>query len=523
MKRMIITLILLTKTALPVLAAQTNTTGQWGVDAGAFINLSTALTSPSTLGKTIIVNKAMPINNKVVSGNRLVKVIQGGQINVAPGKTLSFTTASNFEAGDHTAFNGSSVVTGLKTARPEWWGAVAGLATAQNQYYLKALASLSNGGRLIFSGAGAYRFDLSGLSANYDNLLKLKSNQAIECRNGAYLLQTGAMSRYTFTGLFGPDITALPVKNLVFDSVDIRGIGSLMNAINLNVPQNSAPNSIEHVVIDKCNFENVASSVYITHRSDVGGLTRQVKDVKITNCTAKETWGSFITADGDGVLIQGNYAYGSSTPRNAYDAVSVHSGVDVRIIGNNWENFTAGQMLNIRNSPENKCGSRNIISKGNRYNNFKTAIQISTQPGESTYGVQNITIEGEIISTGSVAIHVDPARSVASTPFRNINIIGNTATDVVAGIYARGTGSVYLNTVKIQGNNIWLRPNTPEYGMYIGYLLFSTISNNSLYASDNSISYRSFIIEGPNVSCTVKDNIFYVGNKGNTTKPQTLL
>lgn len=114
-------------TALPAFGAVTSTTGPWGIDAAGFKNLSTALASPQTVGKTVVVSKPMAINNKTVTGNRLVKVIAGGQINVGNTRNLNFAIDSSFDAGDHRVFGGSGGVTGLKLSKVRWFTAADGV------------------------------------------------------------------------------------------------------------------------------------------------------------------------------------------------------------------------------------------------------------------------------------------------------------------------------------------------------------------------------------------------------------
>lgn len=119
MKKFFFVLLLLTL-AMPAWGAGfNNTSGPWGIDAGGFKNFSTALASPHTVGKTLVVSKAMTINNKTVGGNRRVVVTPDGRITVASGKTLAFGIDSSFEAGSEYVFNGAGSVTGLKEAYPE--------------------------------------------------------------------------------------------------------------------------------------------------------------------------------------------------------------------------------------------------------------------------------------------------------------------------------------------------------------------------------------------------------------------
>jgi len=132
-------LLLILLTALPALAAPTNTSGPWGIDAAGFRNFSTALASPATIGKTIVVTKPVTVNDMTVTGNRQVKVMPGGRIDVAAGKTLAFALDSGFEAGGHAAFGGAGAVTGLKYAEPEWFGAITGDAGDDGSAIQKAL------------------------------------------------------------------------------------------------------------------------------------------------------------------------------------------------------------------------------------------------------------------------------------------------------------------------------------------------------------------------------------------------
>jgi len=154
MKRMIITLILLSVTALPALAVPTNTSGPWGIDAGGFKNLSSALASPSTAGKTVVVSKPMAINNKTT--DRAISVTAGGRINVASGKTVIL--GGSFHAGPYHVFAGSGNVTGLSEVYPEWWGAVSTasqtVAAANVIAINKAIDSIYNSS-LITSRAGS--------------------------------------------------------------------------------------------------------------------------------------------------------------------------------------------------------------------------------------------------------------------------------------------------------------------------------------------------------------------------------
>lgn len=120
MKKGFLIILLLLTMAIPAIAAPTNASGPWGIDASGFRNLSSALMSPATAGKTVIVSKPMAINNKTLPSDRLIKITKGGRIEPASGKTFNFN-GQNPEADVYKIFGGSGTITGLGIARPEWF------------------------------------------------------------------------------------------------------------------------------------------------------------------------------------------------------------------------------------------------------------------------------------------------------------------------------------------------------------------------------------------------------------------
>lgn len=141
--KMILAAVLFIVTSSAAFAAPI-TTGFMGVDASGFQNLSTALTSPGTAGRNVIVSKVMTINNKTVGGKRRITVVPGGRIRVAAGKELSFGPDSAFESGTYRAFDGDGDVTGLKEVSPDnFVENVKPGTTDMSRGFVKALAASS--------------------------------------------------------------------------------------------------------------------------------------------------------------------------------------------------------------------------------------------------------------------------------------------------------------------------------------------------------------------------------------------
>lgn len=124
MKSGFIAVILFIITSLPAMAVPLAASDTLRIDASGFRNLSTALASPITVGKTVVVSKLMDINNKTT--DRAIAITASGKINVAKEKKLAingpFSTgiAHVFTGEGRISFGGKS----LAEVLPEWWGFV---------------------------------------------------------------------------------------------------------------------------------------------------------------------------------------------------------------------------------------------------------------------------------------------------------------------------------------------------------------------------------------------------------------
>lgn len=123
MKKGLLILLLLIFTALPALAAPTNTTGPWGVDAAGFKNLSTALASPATAGKTMVITAVMNVGNLTIPADCTVEMKRGGRIRYSGALIIN----GPFNAGLYECLEqvGSGTVTftegSVAAVHPEWW------------------------------------------------------------------------------------------------------------------------------------------------------------------------------------------------------------------------------------------------------------------------------------------------------------------------------------------------------------------------------------------------------------------
>lgn len=122
MKSGLLALLLLFITIQPAMPAPLATNNSMKIDAGRFENLSTALSSPLTLGKTVVVSRHMDINDKTT--DRAIEITLRGKINVSGNKKLIIN--GPFSSGLSHIFPGEGrTIIGdkyLKEVFPEWWG-----------------------------------------------------------------------------------------------------------------------------------------------------------------------------------------------------------------------------------------------------------------------------------------------------------------------------------------------------------------------------------------------------------------
>jgi polygalacturonase len=143
-----------------------------------------------------------------------------------------------------------------------------------------------------------------------------------------------------------------------------------------------------------------------------------VKTVRIMDGVAEGCTSSFVTADGEDIIIENCTADGVDATKS-YDAVSIHSGINVKVLSNTFKKYGLGQVVNVRNSPENKCGSSNINVLSNTFEDCPTmGTQVSIQAGETVYGVQDVLIRDNTYKNVKQAVLITSGSGEVGTPFK---------------------------------------------------------------------------------------------------------
>lgn len=362
------------------------------------------------------------------------------------------------------------------------------------------------GGEIYFPG-GTYNVSFDVTDTMYYALFKFGGNTGFKMAKGAKIKVVGSKPKL-YSSVFGVNESLLPIDNIQFSNVNIEGIsllpvglpGSDQNPIGISfaVSPDTPARSIQNVIIENCNLTNLDYGIYIVHRSTVGSTTRQTQNVKIKGCSAIGCVGSFATLDGEDIIVEENTADGADTSL-AFDAISIHAGLNVKIQGNEFWNYGQGQVINVRNSPENLCGSKNISLADNTIRDCPTiGIQISLQAGESVFGVDNVLISDNKLANVTTGIVVTPGAASAGTPLRFMKVEGNQINATLTGMQVNGNAGIPVEQSDISNNRITSSATTTGYGMFLNFVLYSKITGNDIQSTANAAGHKTF--SGSNLS-----------------------
>jgi hypothetical protein len=367
MKKVALILFLIMVTGSAAFAAPSDTSDSWVIDAAEFKNLSAALTSPATAGKTIVVSKPMVINSVTLTGSRLLKVIQGGRIDIAPGQRLTFGPDSGYDWGEYQVFGGSGSVAGLRETRPEHWGAkindfsssVAN-STAINKMYAAAYGATirySTGtyyhtGITIPSKSAGYRSRGEGrlntilLNVGTGHNITITSATERGVSNGFYdfaemsIRGNGGQYGVGATGLDG--IHADGIAIFTFKDLDVSYNGG--HGIYLGTSTNTAGSysgSIINCNIQANKLDNIwAAGTSVTDQKN--GILIAGNNIAYAGRNGISTWGTGISISGENT-IQGNTGLGVSIDANYVSGVS--SSGPISIDTNYFEANKGGDIL----------------------------------------------------------------------------------------------------------------------------------------------------------------------------------
>lgn len=386
-----------------------------------------------------------------------------------------------------------------------------------------ALQNVFNEFKNIYFPDGTYSVSFANNPiANALGLINVRSDTKVTMSNNAVILVSDTALDTTQKAVFCIyGTTVEPVHN-VYMQVNISGsafndvatadkmpLGIIMRGANAS--DSDAVNN--NIVIDNCRFKNLASCVYIIQAlltTGVGTDRRHTHNVTVRNCFAENIAASFVTADGNGIIISNNTVIGYSiNPALAYDAISIHCGYNVVVCDNDFSDFTRGNVINIRNSGEVLDGTKNVIVRNNTIRNCR-GIMVVAGNTEVVYGVKNVLIDSNTLEDiTSRAIYVN--RQVGASVCEDISIVNNKIIETTNdSILIGGTGAETVHHVLIMGNTVktsagngitlvstsraicignrinMLDIELAEYGLYLLGSTYILTSDNYIWLNDNN-------------------------------------
>ena len=218
-----------------------------------------------------------------------------------------------------------------------------------------------------------YTFDYSAFTHNQQLLFELSSNSTVEFNKKGKFIILPSKREFHQNGLFGvnPHVYADNIKilNANVESQSMEGFAACL-FMAYAAPDYEGTH-INNVVISGARLVNFGGALYCLQTRSINGVgteERSHKNIIVKNCYQYgNTSGMFCTVDGDSIQVIDNYCDANNDP-NSYDAISCHSGKNILIKGNIFKHFNnaKGMILNIRNSEENNCGSKNIEVVNNK-------------------------------------------------------------------------------------------------------------------------------------------------------------
>jgi hypothetical protein len=506
-------------------------------------DLTTAATAADAAGKTVVVTSALSavqsnISSATVHGwpvDRALRVEKGGSI----ANTTTFRLNGPFSTGDYQVFAGSGTVTGLKEARPEWFGA-AGDGTTDDTAAINAAVQATNGwvkfthGKTyIISPATPMTFASGATFVAFP----MKSNMLIDLTGSTLKLKNGystdgAPKRGEFFGA----TTALSNIIIKGGTMDGNGANNKISPSRGSGTYNRYPQSFvifstdngrgSNILLDGVTLQNSAgaSPLKFAESNTADILLGQGWTVK--NCTfindASDTDDmSTIYAFAENVLLDGNTFKMTSPPTfGVPTAIEIH-GAHTRVVNNHILNFFQGMWQSVNYTND----THDVLIANNTMVVQQTGIafehDISTE--KDLYGISIKNNIVELDNTNNRSIQLKTGFTVgALNTIHDINISGNLVKKT--GGYIYGSAGIVLQYpsvgqkhtgIVIAGNHF---VNT-VFGLYAninagGTYGTVTYDNNQMVNLTPATGYAAPI--GATITTVAASPIDYLELKGNS-------
>lgn len=362
------------------------------IDVRTFKNISSAIMSPKTASKTILITDRQIINNLTIPADRNLKFEKGGLLFVNKGKKL--TIYGQVSAGSFRIFDGSGTVAGLTFVKPEWFGASGDDSTNNAKATNAAIAALQAGGKLAF-GAGTYRY---ASPANINKSIKVTGTNTV-------LMNT--VVRGAILNVTGNDVD---ISGIIFDSnagstAYDRGKGVNITGSNVSVRKCKLTNNLSYGVLQ--NVQSGNSGLHISDNVFEGGKDRGISL--------------------DNLLLNGPVKSGAIISRNIFgktgNSINLAYVSDVTIDGNTFSGNT-GTTINSRDySVDRGYIAQNVTITNNTFNrpdNITGAMNIELQHADGV-----VIDNNKFIDSVQTSVQIDHSEIGGLYYNRNVKITNN--------------------------------------------------------------------------------------------------
>ncbi|MHC1696859.1 MAG: right-handed parallel beta-helix repeat-containing protein [Geobacteraceae bacterium] len=452
------------------------------IDALSFPNLSVAITSTTTKGKTIVITRPQQINTISIPPDRGIKVEKGGSINVFQGNTL--TINGPFEAGRFRVFAGEGrVILGepnkslTPVVYPQWWGVIPDdLASDDTMDFQKMLDDIGPAGQAIIDlGEGIYSIkslSLKGFQGgfHFKGAGPVKTSiRYTDATSNIFDLTNSRFNRFT-------DIGFLPYDGARRTAGAVFYLG-----------ENSSGNTFENI-----RMGSPFNGFYLYKSS--GNIFRNIDGLDYSN----HAWHTMFTLEGN---CASNWFYrcGLSTQQRAYAVFDIkkaadRTGADTVVISDCYGQKKGTNYINYGI----KAGYGEFLHAKNNFFELGSAAGV----GISLEGMNNVSLTDNHLVTNKYGLHITGGENITVSGGRLYRNGQN-------GLRLEGGKFVNITGVAFMDNGFTAANTHDQIFVAAGVSYFHIVGNSFGKVRQDKLlpRYGIYVADGPSDHYDISGNV----------------
>lgn len=388
--------------------------GSWWSNVSDYASLSAAITAIGATSTELRLDAATTATAAtVIPATMSVKGTKKGVITKSGSATITFN--GPFEAGDYQVFSGfaSTDITGLKVAKPQWWGAKQDSTTDCTTAIQSAIRAADrveiwdDGSGNYYKVGTAIVFDHRTITGtHYDD----SNKHVIGMGGGRPQIYNDTADGYAIFAITGE--SANKVTNITLENLNIRNGTS--SATNYTSGKDGITATYaENITIKECTFPEIQGAYAIKHS--------YTKDFSVLKSTfTKWTYAAIASfVESENTLIQYNY-FGTATTASYAQHYAVMSGSDQTGVGtfgvlnhkilDNVFSYDSSAGTS-RWHAINSHGGAYIWVERNRILNYRAGINLAPDPDYLASGtlLKNVWVRDNVIDRGTATTNASIA------------------------------------------------------------------------------------------------------------------